>query len=130
MEFLDGETLAERLQKGAMPLQELLKKLLQRCLDKDPKRRLRDIGEARIEIEQAIGGTAEPDPAANIATATSSRRELAACAAVGVLALVAGGLGAGAWLTPNSPSAPAVVSQILPPPTETFLLADTERVRQ
>ena len=25
--------------------------LLQRCLEKDPKRRLRDIGEARIQIE-------------------------------------------------------------------------------
>jgi hypothetical protein len=99
-----------------------IKKLLQRCLDKDPKRRLRDIGEARIEIEQAIGGTAEPAPAATIATATSSRRELAAWVAVGILALVAGGLGVRAWLTPNSPGAPAVVSQILPPPTETFVL--------
>ena len=26
--------------------------LLQRCLDKDPKRRLRDIGDARIELDQ------------------------------------------------------------------------------
>ena len=34
--------------------------LLQRCLEKDDKRRLRDIGDARIEIERAIGesGTA------------------------------------------------------------------------
>ena len=39
--------------------------LLQRCLEKDDKRRLRDIGDARIEIERAIGesgtaGTAAP----------------------------------------------------------------------
>jgi len=32
-----------------------VKKLLQRCLDKDPKRRLRDIGEARIAIEEYLG---------------------------------------------------------------------------
>ena len=32
-----------------------LRGLLQRCLEKDPKRRLRDIGEARIEIEHLIG---------------------------------------------------------------------------
>jgi hypothetical protein len=28
-----------------------LRRLLQRCLDKDPKRRLRDIGDARVELE-------------------------------------------------------------------------------
>jgi Tol biopolymer transport system component len=32
-----------------------LRGLLTRCLEKDPKRRLRDIGEARIEIERLIG---------------------------------------------------------------------------
>jgi Tol biopolymer transport system component len=41
--------------------------LLQRCLEKDPKRRLRDIGEARIEIEQIgesgkAGSTRRPRP--------------------------------------------------------------------
>jgi eukaryotic-like serine/threonine-protein kinase len=34
--------------------------LLRRCLDKDPKRRLRDIGEARIALEHAEGGSAPP----------------------------------------------------------------------
>ena len=34
-------------------------RLLQRCLEKDPKRRLRDIGDARLEIEEALG--ASPD---------------------------------------------------------------------
>ncbi len=32
-----------------------VKRLLRRCLDKDPKRRLRDIGEARIAIEEYLG---------------------------------------------------------------------------
>jgi Tol biopolymer transport system component len=31
-------------------------RLLGRCLEKDPRRRLRDIGEARIEIEDALAG--------------------------------------------------------------------------
>jgi hypothetical protein len=31
-----------------------VRELLQRCLEKDPKRRLRDIGDARIELEQAL----------------------------------------------------------------------------
>ena len=36
-------------------------RMLRRCLEKDPKRRLQAIGEARIEIEQALAGdAAEP----------------------------------------------------------------------
>jgi eukaryotic-like serine/threonine-protein kinase len=35
--------------------------LLQRCMQKDPKQRLRDIGDARISIEEVLSGT--PDPA-------------------------------------------------------------------
>ena len=33
-----------------------VRRLLHRCLEKDPKRRLRDIGDARLEIEEALGG--------------------------------------------------------------------------
>jgi serine/threonine protein kinase len=38
---------------------EAIRKLLHRCLDKDPKRRLRDIGEARIVIEEVSSGPTE-----------------------------------------------------------------------
>jgi Tol biopolymer transport system component len=37
---------------------EVIRRLLERCLDKDPKRRLRDIGDARLEIDDALGGGA------------------------------------------------------------------------
>jgi len=37
-----------------------VRRILQRCFEKDPKRRLRDIGEARVEIEQATVLTARP----------------------------------------------------------------------
>jgi eukaryotic-like serine/threonine-protein kinase len=42
---------------GRLPLDSppAVKRLLRRCLDKDPKRRLRDIGEARIAIEEYLG---------------------------------------------------------------------------
>jgi Tol biopolymer transport system component len=33
----------------------LVRRLIQRCLEKDPKRRLRDIGDARLEIDEARG---------------------------------------------------------------------------
>ncbi|MGH9658219.1 MAG: serine/threonine-protein kinase, partial [Bryobacteraceae bacterium] len=41
-----------------------IRTLLGRCLDKDPRSRLRDIGEARIAIDQAIAGqSVDPAPA-------------------------------------------------------------------
>lgn len=47
-------------------------RLLHRCLTKDPNQRLRDIGEARIAIEQAISGT--PEESFAPVPATSSRQ--------------------------------------------------------
>ncbi len=44
-----------------------IQKLLRRCLAKDPKQRLRDIGEARIAIEETLSG--EPDVGAGLVPA-------------------------------------------------------------
>ena len=51
-----------RARLGALPAPTppRVRRLLQRCLEKDPKRRLRDIGDARIEIEDVLGGAAGP----------------------------------------------------------------------
>jgi Tol biopolymer transport system component len=40
--------------------------LLQRCLQKDPKQRLRDIGDARISLEEVLAGAAEPSSFASL----------------------------------------------------------------
>jgi len=45
-----------------------VQELLRRCLTKDPKQRLRDIGEARIAIEQAIASPEAMESAAQPAT--------------------------------------------------------------
>ena len=37
-----------------------IRRLLLRCLEKDPKRRLRDIGDARLDIDEATSGAAAP----------------------------------------------------------------------
>jgi serine/threonine-protein kinase len=68
-----------------------IRRLLERCLRKDPKLRLRDIGEARILID-------EPEPPAPAAPAAAPRRSalplaLAATAAT----LLAAALGFGWW---------------------------------
>jgi eukaryotic-like serine/threonine-protein kinase len=48
--------------------------LLQRCLQKDPKQRLRDIGDARISLEEVLSGAQEP--ALGAATPSATRRRL------------------------------------------------------
>jgi serine/threonine protein kinase len=53
----------------ALPVR--LHDLLRRCLTKDPKKRRRDIGDVRIEIEQALSDP--PSMAAPVANQTSSR---------------------------------------------------------
>jgi Tol biopolymer transport system component len=68
-----GETVADTIAAilerdadwGVLPAQTpvSIRRLLQRCLDKDPKRRLRDIGDARLEIEEALGITVSPGEA-------------------------------------------------------------------
>jgi Tol biopolymer transport system component len=66
-----------------------MRRLLQRCLEKDPKRRLRDIGDARLEIEEALG--AGPDRVR--AAARPRRLTWRVTAAVGVLVVA----GVAAW---------------------------------
>jgi serine/threonine protein kinase/Tol biopolymer transport system component len=76
-----------------------VRRLVQRCLEKDPKRRLHDIADARIEIDEAL--TAQPAETAlgassPIVRPTSQSRRIATFAAV---ALVAASLaGIAVWL--------------------------------
>ena len=60
--------------------------LLQRCLQKDAKQRLRDIGDARISIDEVLAGA--PEPSSVAATSVSARfwRRALPWAVAGVLA--------------------------------------------
>ena len=67
------ETLAYVIERepdwGAVPetTPDVVRRLLERCLRKDVRRRLRDIADARIEIDDAIAaGTSLTDPAPNV----------------------------------------------------------------
>ena len=81
--------------------------VLKRCLQKDAKRRLHDIADARIEIEEAISGGSEPLPAAPVARP----RRFGTLAAGIAGAIVGAALVALAWRASRSapqPSAPSV----------------------
>ena len=79
--------------------------LLRRCLDPDPKTRLRDIGEARVLL--ARGG--EPDAPADVMPGQPRRRS-GAFLAVGTV-LVALAAGTGWWLGHRGAPAPALWSR-------------------
>jgi len=64
--------------------------LLHRCLRKDRERRLRDIGDARIELEDALSGAAES------ATPAATRSSAASVAAGALAGLVLGSVAA--WI--------------------------------
>ena len=95
-----------------------IRRLLRRCLDKDSKRRLRDIGDARLEIEEAKAGP-PPDENATTVGAVSSKTYRASALA---LLLVGAGL-AGLWTLRPTPSAREVRLEISAPPTRFPFLA-------
>ncbi len=78
---------------GATP--PVIRRLLQRCLEKDPTRRLRDIADARMEIEDALRGSARtaadtaivdpPRPRVRLPWAMAVVTSLVALIAVGAL---------------------------------------------
>ena len=85
---------------------ETLRRLLRRCLERDPRKRMRDIGEARIELEDPRT-ILTPDPTETVVPRHLSfwQRPMAITAAV-LVALVTGGLAVWTWLGARVPTAP------------------------
>ncbi|MGH9789752.1 MAG: protein kinase domain-containing protein [Candidatus Acidiferrales bacterium] len=71
--------------------------LLRRCLQKDPMRRMRDIGDVRLEIEESLADLAKPAAGAVPTSAPTVRRSTFALALIALLILL-GGAAAGWWL--------------------------------
>jgi eukaryotic-like serine/threonine-protein kinase len=67
--------------------------ILQRCLEKDPKQRMRDVGDVRLALSGAFASPTESAAAATQPTTVSRRRIVAAASA----ALLVGAAGAALW---------------------------------
>ena len=78
--------------------------LLQRCLQKDPKQRLRDIGDARISLDEVLSGAIDPLQASPSAGLANPRWLWPGVAAVLTVIAVAGWL-AFLYLRPKAPTA-------------------------
>ena len=82
-----------------------VRRLLSRCLDRNPKGHLRDIGEARLALDAIRSGPAEQ--AEGPATAPPKRRRAAFVLAGGVALGAIGALGGARFLGPSAPVATA-----------------------
>jgi len=87
--------------------------LLQRCLQKDPKQRLRDIGDARISLDEVLSGAAEPALIGAPPVVVSTWRR-ALPWALGLLAAVITGFAG--WFLRSSASKPVTRAVIMLPP--------------
>jgi serine/threonine protein kinase/Tol biopolymer transport system component len=87
-----------------------LRGLLRRCLAKDPRQRIRDIGDVRIEVEELLSAPHGEPPAGS----RSPIRQWVPWALATITAALALSLGF-AYLRPQSPAAPAYRSAIILP---------------
>ncbi len=100
-----------------------LRRLIGRCLERDPKQRLRDIGEARIELARIEAGGADvmETTAAAVAApppAVAMRRRI--LAAAGATLLVGLAIAVTWALTRSAPLAAVTRTSMLPPPGVTI----------
>jgi Tol biopolymer transport system component len=103
--LFDGETLSHTLAdvlRGPIDFSQLpteapraIRDLLRRCLNRDVKKRMRDIGEARIAIEESLSG-AKQEPEA-VSAPIRNKRSIVPWAVAAVLAIVAAGASWIAW---------------------------------
>jgi Tol biopolymer transport system component len=131
-QLFQGETVSDTLAAvlraepdwSALPVVEhpTLCRLIERCLERNPRQRLRDIGEARIFLQDgdgsssslsfsAIGAAATPD------APTPARLPVAWLVAVAMLGLGIGGTLA--WVALGRTEPPPLLHTMIPPPRDT-----------
>ncbi len=120
-----SDTIAAILERepewGALPAHTPagVRQLLRRCLDKDPKRRLHDIADARIEIDDVQSGLQQDGRVAQVPA--GSRRRLAWASTLAVITLIAAAIGV--WALRPALTAPEARLEINTPPTNYASLA-------
>ena len=136
----DGRTVSDTLASvlarepdlAALPtdIPRAVRKLLRRCFEKEPKKRLRDIGEGLIQLEEGLSTPADDEARANEPTpqAVGWRQALPLALAISAVAVVITGLAV--WTLRPSPALGSSVRSVIsaspsavpgPPSTQTDL---------
>jgi eukaryotic-like serine/threonine-protein kinase len=100
-----------------------LRNLLRRCLVKDPRQRLRDIGEARIAVEESLSAPSSEASSGLLVPELPVQSKSSRALPWGVaaaLAILCAALGLRTFLRPNAPAAEAVVAFIPAPSGTSF----------
>jgi serine/threonine-protein kinase len=84
-----------------------IRRLLQRCLERDPKRRLQHIGDARIEIEDAVAGQVPVESPVRVAGTRA-----VTWVAMAVMLLVTIGIAAWALSNGSAPRTPVTPTRV------------------
>jgi Tol biopolymer transport system component len=100
-------------------------RLLHRCLEKNRKRRLAHIADARLDIDDALGATGAEMTPTSSASATRSWTAVAGWMTAVALGLLAAALGVMKVADPVPDTAPAVRFEIAPPKQSTILTSGT-----
>ena len=119
---LRGEIDLSRLPDGTPPA---LRRLLRRCLERNPKNRLHDAADARLVLADLEAGVADEKPAVPAAPARRKGRELLAWGLAATATLAAGALFV-AW-NGEKPVPPRVIRATLPLPSGVSIELDGER---
>jgi len=100
----------------ALPAQlpPAIRRILRRCLQKDPNERWHDVADARLEIADVQRGGADPESAASPRSGAGRERRLWASALIVSLALAAA---MAVWGLRSSPGSPELRLDIITPPT-------------
>jgi serine/threonine protein kinase len=110
--LFEGETISDTLAAVLKTEPDLTQvpaqaqRLLRRCLEKDPRKRLRDIGDARIEIDESLAGkdSRQPPPLPEDKVHARSLSRWSAVVIVGSAAVVVAVVLGYLWLTRPVPS--------------------------
>jgi Tol biopolymer transport system component len=129
--LFDGETVSHTLAdvlRAPIDFEKLppatpasIRQLLERCLDRDVKSRLRDIGEARVAIEKYLTGPKTSNVELTGSEPRVAKRRVALAWGVAALATVAAAVLAVVHFREQPPVASPVRFRILPPDNAPFL---------
>jgi serine/threonine-protein kinase len=108
-----------------------VRRLLARCLTRDPRHRLRDIGEARIALAGADAGETDAATPAQLAAAPAVRWRalwIAGAAALAAIAVAVGWYLGSRDAPASSTTAPPFQAEIVPTPADAFGRFSSQRV--